>query len=572
MFEPSFPPSSQDGFGDYFQDALPNPFNFDDDLFSPFLTQPKPGENFDDLFNSFAQTQQSQLSACQYLTQYSRAVNENMEFNLEPGQFDMLTNKCCSPLFEALIQSEVKLGSLQCGEKSDNTYDSTYTAVKSFNFWWMHHTFDVQTDPELYHLRFSLGDMVDGFQALCSCSHDDRNILLAFWVCKMVKRHLRADETADDPVLGSTKVTYLNSIQRALKLYEKKNKLIDHYGADWSWRNSTQYSQLRGALDRETVKNEMGLSPSKTDRAVDFMSEAQFFALLQELWNLSENGLLPFSTRLKYKLWYFILGVISFGCLRGREEIAYCLREEFEVISGGTISFQMKRPFKSHKLTANKKITRKPARFIVGERFHSCFDTIMSHRNPQQAHDRIFVHPLSNISQQSDIWWSCEPMGENPIGDITKKATKLLQKAGHELFSADERFTNSSLRKYHSDKLMQANAPLIHQQASLAQNVRAYTEKRKQKKENSDETQLKIAQIVAGERNVWHSPQKENCTLQDASKPTCNLPSGRLPFKKRIVLATSAQQNIGEQPSNTPKQMHFSFSNSSSNFSFTFDL
>ena len=77
--------------------------------------------------------------------------------------------------------------------------------------------------------------------------------------------------------------------------------------------------------------------------------------------------------------------------------------------------------------------------------------------------------------------------GKNPIGD------KLLQKAGPELFSADERFTNSSLRKYHSDKLMQANAPLIHQQASLAQNVRAYTEKRKQKKENSDKTQLKIA-------------------------------------------------------------------------------
>ena len=67
----------------------------------------------------------------------------------------------------------------------------------------------------------------------------------------------------------------------------------------------------------------------------------------------------------------------------------------------------------------------------------------MSHRNPQQAHDRIFVHPLSNISQQSDIWWSCEPMGKNPIGDIPKKATKLLQKAGHEIFSADERFTNS---------------------------------------------------------------------------------------------------------------------------------
>ena len=48
-------------------------------------------------------------------------------------------------------------------------------------------------------------------------------------------------------------------------------------------------------------------------------------------------------------------------------------------------------------------------------------------------------------------------MGKNPIGDITKKATKLLKKG-------------------------QANAPLIHQQASLAQNVRVYLEKRKHKK------------------------------------------------------------------------------------------
>jgi len=40
----------------------------------------------------------------------------------------------------------------------------------------------------------------------------------------------------------------------------------------------------------------------------------------------------------------------------------------------------------------------------------------------------------------------------------------------------------ANLRKYHSDKLMQANAPLIHQQALLAQNVRAYLEKTKQKR------------------------------------------------------------------------------------------
>ena len=63
----------------------------------------------------------------------------------------------------------------------------------------------------------------------------------------------------------------LVKIQQALKLCEKKNKLVDRYGADWSWRNSTYYSQMCGGLDRKTLDNEMGLSPFKTDRAVDFL-------------------------------------------------------------------------------------------------------------------------------------------------------------------------------------------------------------------------------------------------------------------------------------------------------------
>jgi hypothetical protein len=314
-------------------------FSFDDDLYNPFLSQPKVDESFDELFDSFEVTEQAHLAASEYLTQYAQVVNDNIECNLEPGQFDFLTNKCGSPLFKALIESETKIGSIECGEKSDHTYANTYRAVKSFNFWWMNHQFDLQKDPEVYKLRLSFADMVDGFQALCACTHEDRNILLTYWVCKMVKRNLREDEIAGDPILGSTKVTYLNSIQRALKLYEKSNRLVEVYGADWSWRNSTYYSQLRGALDRETVKNEMGLSPSKVDRAVDFLSEEQFFALIDEIWSLSENRMLPFVKRLTYKLWFFALGVISFGCLRAREEICNCLLQEFEVISTDTISF-----------------------------------------------------------------------------------------------------------------------------------------------------------------------------------------------------------------------------------------
>ena len=77
-------------------------------------------------------------------------------------------------------------------------------------------------------------------------------------------------------------------------------------------------------------------------------------------------------------------------------------------------------------------------------------------------------------------------MGKNAIGDITKIATKFLQTATRELFQHEQCFTNYSLRNYHSDKLVQANAPLIHQQASLAQNVRAYPDKQKQNKEHDE--------------------------------------------------------------------------------------
>jgi hypothetical protein len=232
----------------------------------------------------------------------------------------------------------------------------------------------------------------------------------------------------------------------------------------------------------------------------------------------------------------------------------------------------MKRPFKSHKLTANKKITRKPARFLFGERYTACLHMILSHRNPQQGHQRLFVFPLKNASELSEIWWSCEPMGKNTIGDITKKATKILHKAGHPLFNDTDRFTNGSLRKFHADRLMQANAPLIHQQASLAQNVRAYTDKRKQKKENGESTKLKIAKIVAGERKSWHSPETNHVNLS-APSVVDNATRKSLPFKKRLLeMAESTDTNDAPSGGGHSKQMCFTFSNASSNFSFCFDI
>ena len=47
--------------------------------------------------------------------------------------------------------------------------------------------------------------------------------------------------------------------------------------------------------------------------------------------------------------------------------------------------------------------------------------------------------------------------------------------SNHPLFQdKKQKFTNTSLRKYHNDALSEAGAPIIVQQESLAQNTRAY--------------------------------------------------------------------------------------------------
>ena len=91
---------------------------------------------------------------------------------------------------------------------------------------------------------------------------------------------------------------YLNSLNRALHLYEEKNKLMDFYGRDWSWADATEYQQTRAALDRTTMKNEVALSPSKVNKASEFMEEAQFQAMLTFSWSLCSNAAISFKKQL----------------------------------------------------------------------------------------------------------------------------------------------------------------------------------------------------------------------------------------------------------------------------------
>ena len=72
-------------------------------------------------------------------------------------------------------------------------------------------------------------------------------------------------------------------------------------------------------------------------------------------------------------------GVLAFGCLRAREDLAFFRTEEFTIISPHRILFDMKRKFKSHKITSDKKVVKKPSRFIEGEDYVQILTEILQH-------------------------------------------------------------------------------------------------------------------------------------------------------------------------------------------------
>ena len=114
-------------------------------------------------------------------------------------------------------------------------------------FFWLNHFFNEVTEPALYAIRYKYGDMLDGFQALCTASHQERNIILAHYVTKMVKR-VEVTRKNDVPfVMGRTKRGYLNSLMRGMKMYEKQHDLILLYG-DWTWSKTLFMSKQKPHL------------------------------------------------------------------------------------------------------------------------------------------------------------------------------------------------------------------------------------------------------------------------------------------------------------------------------------
>ena len=73
--------------------------------------------------------------------------------------------------------------------------------------------------------------------------------------------------------------------------------------------------------------------------------------------------------------------------MRGREEIAFCEVDKFLVIDEKTVSFQMKRDYKSCKLDAQYNVIHKPAWAIVGERYVQILKMLKEKRKPGGKHN-----------------------------------------------------------------------------------------------------------------------------------------------------------------------------------------
>ena len=130
-------------------------------------------------------------------------------------------------------------------------------------------------------------------------------------------------------------------------------------------------------LDQSIIANDFG---NTNGHSAEIMSLEQFQALHDRTWEMAQDKSLPFSTRLQHSQRYLMQGILAFGCLRAREDLAECRTDEFVILSSDKIEFEMKRNFKSHKITSDKKVVHKPSRYILGPRYVQVLQLIITHR------------------------------------------------------------------------------------------------------------------------------------------------------------------------------------------------
>ena len=160
------------------------------------------------------------------------------------------------------------------------------------------------------------------------------------------------------------------------------------------------------------------------------------------------------------------------------------------------------------------------------------------------------------------MWFAKTPVGEHFVAEIVKHYIQvLLVQSPHFAGCEELKFTNTSIRKSHNDTLVDADAPLIIQQESLAQNTKAYA-----KGPSHPINKLKVAEVISGKRTSWNQKLKQTSSSNEM---------GRLPFKKCAVIPPnipSPRLPFNDENSNPNSTFNFSFSKGDAKFDFQFRL
>ena len=179
-------------------------------------------------------------------------------------------------------------------------------------------------------------------------------------------------------------------------------------------------------------------------------------------------------------------------------------------------------------------------------------------------HLRLWLKLVPDCVETDRVYFLKRQLGEKKVSEAVTAYIPILQETNSLFSDKNQKFTNTSLRKYHNDALSEAGAPIIVQQESLAQNTRAYA-----KNDSHFRNKDKVAEIVAGTRQHWHSPlQATHTPLQQ----NISFSSGKGPLKKRKVFQlptnSNEQENTTPAVSSTGKHFTLQFSSGETSFSF----
>ena len=108
-------------------------------------------------------------------------------------------------------------------------------------------------------------------------------------------------------------------------------------------------------------------------------------------------------------------------------------------------------------------------------------------------HLRLWLKIIPDCVGTDLCYFTQEPKGEKKVAYAVSAYIPVLTQT-HPLFKDSmQKITSASLRKFHTDSLSEAGAPIIVLQESLAQHIKAYA-----KKLTHMDDKEKVAQIVAG--------------------------------------------------------------------------